>query len=65
MPARWWKSPSRRAAYWWRDIYQFVTRGNFEQGALAALMIVAVGILPIMRIVRYADFAQVARDRLP
>jgi iron(III) transport system permease protein len=43
-------------------IYQYATRGNFEQGALAALMIVAVGILPIIRIVRYADFAQVARD---
>jgi iron(III) transport system permease protein len=44
-------------------IYQYATRGNFEQGALAALMIVLVGILPIIRIVRYADFAQVARDR--
>jgi iron(III) transport system permease protein len=44
-------------------IYQYATRGNFEQGALAALMIVAVGILPVIRIVRYADFAQVARDR--
>jgi iron(III) transport system permease protein len=37
-------------------IYQFATRGNFEQGALAALMIVAVGILPVVYIVRYADF---------
>jgi iron(III) transport system permease protein len=27
-------------------IYQFATRGNFEEGALAALLIVAVGILP-------------------
>jgi iron(III) transport system permease protein len=45
-------------------IYQYATRGNFEEGALAALMIVAVGILPIIRIVRYADFAQVARDPL-
>ena len=45
-------------------IYQYATRGNFEEGALAALMIVAVGILPIIRIVRYADFAQVPRDRL-
>ena len=44
-------------------IYQYATRGNFEEGALAALMIVAVGILPIIRIVRYADFAQVPRDR--
>jgi iron(III) transport system permease protein len=45
-------------------IYQYATRGNFEEGALAALMIVAVGILPIIRIVRYADFAQVPRDPL-
>ena len=36
-------------------IYQFATRGNFEDGALAALLIVAVGILPVIRIVRYAD----------
>jgi iron(III) transport system permease protein len=36
-------------------IYQFATRGNFEQGSLAALIIVAVGILPIIRITRYAD----------
>jgi iron(III) transport system permease protein len=41
-------------------IYQFATRGNFEEGALAALMIVAVGIIPIIRIVRYADFRQPA-----
>ncbi len=37
-------------------IYQFATRGNFEEGALASLLIVAVGILPVIRIVRYADF---------
>ena len=43
-------------------IYQYASRGNFEQGSLAALMIVAVGILPIIRIVKYADFSQVARD---
>jgi iron(III) transport system permease protein len=36
-------------------IYQFATRGNFEEGALAALLIVAVGILPVIRMVRYAD----------
>jgi iron(III) transport system permease protein len=36
-------------------IYQFATRGNFEDGALAALLIVAVGILPVIRMVRYAD----------
>lgn len=45
-------------------IYQFATRGNFEEGALAALMIVAVGILPIIRIVRYADLGLVGRGRL-
>jgi iron(III) transport system permease protein len=38
-------------------IYQFATRGNFEEGALAALLIVAVGILPVIRMVRYADAA--------
>ena len=36
-------------------IYQFAVRGNFEEGALAALLIVAAGILPVIRIVRYAD----------
>lgn len=36
-------------------IYQFATRGNFEEGALAALIIVAVGILPVMRMARFAD----------
>jgi iron(III) transport system permease protein len=36
-------------------IYQFATRGSFEQGALAALLIVAAGILPVIRITRYAD----------
>src|SRR4029077_14085706 len=38
-------------------IYQFATRGSFEQGALAALIIVAVGILPVIRITRYTDAA--------
>jgi iron(III) transport system permease protein len=36
-------------------IYQFATRGDFEEGALAALLIVAVGILPVIRIVRLAE----------
>jgi iron(III) transport system permease protein len=36
-------------------IYQFATRGSFEEGALAALLIVAVGIIPVMRMVRYAE----------
>jgi len=38
-------------------IFQFATRGSFEQGALAALLIVAVGILPVIRMVRFADTA--------
>jgi iron(III) transport system permease protein len=37
-------------------IYQFATRGSFEEGALASLLIVAVGIFPVIWIVRYADF---------
>jgi iron(III) transport system permease protein len=36
-------------------IYQFATRGSFEEGSLAALVIVAVGILPVIRMVHYAD----------
>jgi iron(III) transport system permease protein len=36
-------------------IYQFATRGSFEQGSLAALIIVTAGILPVMCITRYAD----------
>jgi iron(III) transport system permease protein len=36
-------------------IYQFATRGSFEEGALAALLIVAVGILPVIWMTRYSD----------
>jgi iron(III) transport system permease protein len=36
-------------------IYQFATRGNFEEGSLAALLIVLVGIVPVIRMVRHAD----------
>ena len=36
-------------------IYQFATRGSFEEGALAALLIVAVGVYPVIRMVRYSD----------
>ena len=43
-------------------IYQFASRGSFEQGSLAALIIVAVGILPVIRITYYADIA--TRPRL-
>jgi iron(III) transport system permease protein len=38
-------------------IYQFATRGNFEEGALAALLIVAAGIVPVIRMARYSDVA--------
>src|SRR5204863_6471441 len=38
-------------------IYQFATRGNFEEGALAALLIVAAGIVPVVRMARYSDLA--------
>ena len=38
-------------------IYQFATRGNFEEGSLAALLIVLVGIVPVIRMVRHADDA--------
>ena len=34
--------------------------GDFEEGALAALIIVAVGVLPVIRITRYADEAPLA-----
>ena len=40
-------------------IYQFATRGNFEEGALAALLIVAAGIGPVIWMVRYADLGAI------
>lgn len=36
-------------------IYQFATRGDFEEGALAALLIVLVGIYPVIRMTRLAE----------
>ncbi|MEJ0075323.1 MAG: iron ABC transporter permease [Alphaproteobacteria bacterium] len=36
-------------------IYQFATRGNFEEGSLAALLIVLVGIVPVIWMVRHAE----------
>jgi iron(III) transport system permease protein len=36
-------------------IYQFATRGSFEDGALAALIIVAVGIPPVIFITRHSE----------
>ena len=46
-------------------IYQFATRGNFEEGALAALLIVLVGIIPVIRMVRHADDILEAHAALP
>jgi len=44
-------------------IYQFASRGNFEDGALAALLIVAVGLLPVARMVHLAEGRPAARTR--
>ncbi len=38
-------------------LYQFATRGNFEEGSLAALIIVTAGILPVILMTRYTDMA--------
>ena len=46
-------------------IYQFATRGNFEEGALAALLIVAVGILPVIRMTRFAEIAPAPETSAP
>jgi len=46
-------------------IYQFATRGNFEEGALAALLIVAVGILPVIRMTRFAEIAPAPETSSP
>lgn len=43
-------------------IYQFATRGSFEEGSLAALLIVAVGLLPVIRMVRYTDAGLMGGD---
>jgi iron(III) transport system permease protein len=42
-------------------IYQFATRGNFEEGSLAALIIVAVGIPAVIVISRHASIGRVLR----
>jgi iron(III) transport system permease protein len=41
-------------------IYQFAARGNFEQGAVAAVLIVAVGIFPVIRLVKLTEAAPTA-----
>lgn len=38
-------------------IYQFASRGSFEEGSLAALLIVLVGIVPVIWMTRHADQA--------
>ena len=42
-------------------IYQYATRGSFEEGALAALIIVLVGIPAVLLISRHADARLVPR----
>lgn len=37
------------------SIYQFASRGSFEQGSLAALLIVAASIIPVVWLTRFAD----------
>jgi iron(III) transport system permease protein len=44
-------------------IYQFATRGNFEDGALAAVLIVAAGILPVIRLVHLTEAAPSGKRR--
>jgi iron(III) transport system permease protein len=44
-------------------IYQYATRGSFEEGSLAALIIVVVGIPAVMLISRHADARFVPRRR--
>jgi iron(III) transport system permease protein len=45
-------------------VYQFATRGSFEEGALAALLIIAVGIFPVIRIVQLAEAGAPRPDAL-
>jgi iron(III) transport system permease protein len=40
-------------------IYQYATRGSFEEGALAALIIVLAGIVPVIHITRNVDVGAV------
>lgn len=37
------------------SIYQYASRGSFEQGSLAALLIVAASIIPVVWLTRFAD----------
>ncbi|MDB5618810.1 iron ABC transporter permease [Tardiphaga sp.] len=40
------------------SIYQYASRGSFEEGALAALLIVAASIPPVMWLTRFSDVPQ-------
>jgi iron(III) transport system permease protein len=40
------------------SIYQYASRGSFEEGALAALLIVAASIPPVIWLTRFADLPQ-------
>jgi iron(III) transport system permease protein len=42
-------------------IYQFATRGNFEEGALAALIIVAAGIPAVVFVARHSNIRRVVK----
>jgi iron(III) transport system permease protein len=42
-------------------IYQYASRGNFEEGALAALIIVAAGLLPAIWLARFGGGIKTAR----
>jgi iron(III) transport system permease protein len=44
-------------------IYQYATRGSFEEGSLAALIIILVGIPAVMLISRHADVRMVPKRR--
>ena len=37
------------------SIYQFASRGSFEEGSLAALLIVAASIVPVVWLTRFSD----------
>lgn len=40
------------------SIYQYASRGSFEEGALAALLIVAASIIPVVWLTRFADLPE-------
>ena len=40
------------------SIYRYASRGSFEEGSLAALLIAAASIPPVMWLTRFADVPQ-------